>query len=202
MVLKIYNRTILMLLYIISSFSILDLLTINVEDYSTYNLSISHNGQVQSLFEQDETEYMDVPQYLDTSFKSYMDYKTIDDDTSTQFYLQTMAYTDANGFRRIGDYYLVAVGTYYSEYCGKILEIGFSDGNVINAIVGDLKQDVHTNETNQYVEIVDGLVNIVEFIVDMDNLSLESRYMGDCSYSGFVGNVEYIKTENENYLTI
>ena len=48
--------------------------------------------------------------------KTYMSYKTITDKTSRQYELQTIAYTDEYGFRKIGDRYLVAIGTRHRRY--------------------------------------------------------------------------------------
>lgn len=51
---------------------------------------------------------------LDTSFKSYMDYRTITSTTSDQYALQKQAYTDEFGLRKVGGFYCIALGTYYT----------------------------------------------------------------------------------------
>ena len=130
-------------------------------------------------------ETIDLPEVCG-SMKTYMDYRTITDRTSKQYYLQQLATTDADGFRRVNNYYLVAVGSYYSTQIGQELLIVLEDGKVLNAMVGDLKQDRHTDSSNRYVE---GNGNIVEFIVDTDVLSKDSIRSGDVSRSGLSGRI-------------
>lgn len=202
MFLRIYSKTIVLMSYIIATFLLLEFLTLKIENNIGEQCAPIKETIVSGEMEcENSWEHLNVPTNVNTSFKAYMDYRTIKDKNSQQYYLQELAYTDEEGFRRIDEYYLIAVGTFYSENCGSILEIGFSDGKVITAIVGDIKQDVHTNETNQYSEVVGDLVNIVEFIVDTEKIPEKTLYMGDCSYSGMNGAVEYIKISNDNYLT-
>ena len=110
---------------------------------------------------------LDLPEEADGKFKTYMDYRKITDKTSKQWKLQEQAWTEGRGFRKIGEHFLVAVGTFYADEVGKELLIEFEDGQQIKAIVGDIKQDRHTDPTNRYVPIHG---NIVEFIVDTEKL--------------------------------
>lgn len=127
------------------------------------------------------------------AFKTYMDYRTITNQTSTQWYMQQAAWTSPNGIRCYGDRYMVAMGTYYSSQCGDKFNITLSTGQVIYVIIGDVKSDEHTDVTNMYVE-KNG--NIVEFIVDVDVLNEMTLQMGDVSYSGFEGDIiSIIKVE-------
>ena len=48
------------------------------------------------------------------AFKSYTDYRCLSR-SSAQWKLQEQAYTDENGLRKIGDAYLVALGSYYGS---------------------------------------------------------------------------------------
>ena len=68
-----------------------------------------------------KSEY-NVPDY-DTSFKTYMDYRTITDKSSAQYMLQMEAYTDDMGLRKYGDHYIVAMGAYYSDNVGDTFKI-------------------------------------------------------------------------------
>lgn len=133
-----------------------------------------------------QTYTMNLPFGISGSFKSYMDYRCITNRSSKQWELQQSAYTDNKGFRMIDDKYLVAMGSYYTNSCGEELIITLDTGKTINVITGDVKQDIHTNNTNQYV-VHNG--NIVEFIVDTSILSSLSRKMGDVSYSGLEGDI-------------
>ena len=157
------------------------------------------------LTSEDESATSEYPEYSDvnikgvtvevrtvpesrSNFKSWMDYRTITNRSSRQWTLQQSAWTDADGFRRFGDdYYMVAVGTYYlKDGVGDVLEIEFSSGIVIKAVVGDIKSDRHTDETRRFT-LTDG--SVVEFIVDRHEISQLARRMGDMSYAGITGDV-------------
>ena len=111
---------------------------------------------------------MGLPEDADGSFKTYMDYEKITNKSSRQWHLQQLAYTDSEGFRKFNDSYLVAVGTYYAD------------------MVGDIKQDIHTDSNNQYVT-TNG--NIMEFIVDVDKLDELTKKLGNVSNSGLEGSI-------------
>lgn len=129
---------------------------------------------------------LELPEEADGKFKTYMDYRRITDKTSKQWKLQEQAWTEERGFRKIGEHFLVAVGTFYADEVGKELLIEFEDGQQIKAIVGDIKQDRHTDSTNRYVP-VNG--NIVEFIVDVEKLDPEVIRRGDVSLLGLNGKI-------------
>lgn len=138
----------------------------------------------------EEIQYQ-VPQHTDNSFKAYMDYRTITDVSSSQWQLQQQAYTDTNGLRKIDNYYCVALGTYYTNQIGDKFRIELKTGKTIDVIVADIKSDIHTNDTNQYIEL-NGKINIIEFIVDTYSLPTLARVMGDISYvedGAFLGQV-------------
>lgn len=149
------------------------------------------------------TETLDVPT-CNTEFKTYMDYRCITDKTSAQYELQQFAWTDEDGFRRIGDDYIVAMGTYYAENVGDRFKITLDTDNEITVIIGDIKQDVHTDYFNQYTPIYDenGIFfsgNVLEFIVDIDVLPKKPRRLGTVSYfdnlKGNIKSIERIETE-------
>jgi hypothetical protein len=128
-------------------------------------------------------------------FKTYMDYKKITDQTSKQWYLQQLAHTNEKGFRMFNGRYLVAVGTYYSKEIGKELLITLDSGVVVEAIVGDIKMDKHTDKNNQYVP-VNG--NIVEFIVDTLVLDKKVQSLGDVSCLGLDGKITSIEVRKND----
>ena len=78
-----------------------------------------------------------------TSMKSYMNYKTITNKSSEQYKLQNRddVWTDEEGFRRIEDKFMVAVGTFYSKEVGQELIIELDNGTTFEAIVSDIKDD-------------------------------------------------------------
>ena len=110
--------------------------------------------------------------------KCYEDYRCITDKSSRQYELQQIAYTDKDGFRKIGDRYLVAIGTYFETDCGTMFDIILENDEKIPAIVGDIKSDIHTDIWNVY----SAGKCATEFIVDADAMNDELLIMGDVSY--------------------
>ena len=134
---------------------------------------------------------------MDTSIKTWMDYRAITDKSSPQWRLQQDAYTDENGLRKVGDYYCVAFGTGISNGIGSKFKVTFDNGNEILVIVADHKADRHTDKTNTYMNINDK-ANVMEFIVDSNKLNNTAKVMGNVNYiSGFEGQIIYIEEVNE-----
>ena len=147
-------------------------------------------------------DILDVPN-IDTSFKSYMDYKFITDKTSAQYILQQSAWTDDNGLRRFGDYYLVAMGTYYSNNIGDTFKITLDTGISFDVMIGDIKADEHTDDSHKYSPIYNNkgnliYANVIEFIVDTQTLDNQVRKLGTISgYDKFKGNIVSIEKTND-----
>ena len=133
---------------------------------------------------------MELPNDTNGEFKTYMDYRKITNKSSKQWALQQLAQTDENGFRVFNGRYLVAVGTFYAKEVGKEMRITLEDGKEVQVIIGDIKQDIHTDKNNQYVP-ANG--NIVEFIVDTDKLDPLTKKLGNVSNSGLEGKIAMIE---------
>lgn len=121
------------------------------------------------------------------SFKSYMDYRAITNKSSLQWKLQQQAHT-FQGYRRIGESFMVAVGSGVGSV-GQYGELIMTSGKIYSIIVGDQKDDRHTDSSNIY-HLTDG--SAVEFIVDKNTLSKKAKQMGNISYCtniDFSGNI-------------
>lgn len=140
-----------------------------------------------------EREALDIPDG-DTSFKSYMGYHKITNTSSKQWALQQEATTDYLGFRKYGGiYYMVALGTYYAQEAGQRFRITLDSGKSFLAITGDIKDDRHTDEKNQYAGTSQHK-NVVEFIVDIDQMDpYILNTLGNVSALGFEGNITSIE---------
>jgi hypothetical protein len=130
-------------------------------------------------------------------FKSYTNYRLLSKNSPQWNKIQCHenAYTDVNGLRKVGDYYCVAMGSYYSSTLGDTFEIT-TEGGTFQAVLCDFKANQHTDSTNRYTAH-NGCV--IEFYVDMDSLNSTARQMGDISYadSKFSGKILSItKTGN------
>lgn len=109
--------------------------------------------------------------------KTFMSYTTITDKTSNQYALQQIAYTDEMGFRKVNDRYCVAIGTAFGASVGQIFDAELENGMIIKCIVGDIKDDKHTDKTNVFTS--QGCC--LEFIVDINQLDGIIKTLGDCS---------------------
>lgn len=126
------------------------------------------------------------------TFKSYTDYRVYQNKSTPQYDLQVHpdTYTDEDGFRRHGKYYIVAVGSYYGREIWSTYHVVMKSGREFDIIIGDQKQNRHTDELNCYC-LNNG--SVLEFIVDTNKLGNKSKTMGDVSYSaGLEGDIAYI----------
>ena len=161
--------------------------------------------------EQDITSFitytdLGVPKDVDTSFKTWMDWRCITDKTSDQYeYINQWGWCDEEGFMRAGyendlevtdDYYMIALGSYYGTTIGTKYRITTDLGNVFYGVLSDVKDDRHTNSTNQYAKNKD----IVEFLVDTRYLNKNVKRMGSANVhpelKGKVAKIERIDSIN------
>lgn len=103
-----------------------------------------------------------VTPYPHSDFKTYMYASAITNTASAQYQLISRAYVGDYGIMMIDGCYLVAMGTAYANYIGQRYQVTFETGQVINVIIGDVKQDIHTDQYNSA-----GAANgdLLEFIV-------------------------------------
>lgn len=136
----------------------------------------------------------DVPDQ--SSFKTFMSYRTIKNRTTKQYELQQDCTTSPEGLRTYNGYYTVALGTGFDADVGDYVDVELSSGNTLHCVVGDIKQDCHTDKTNKQVE-QNG--NVVEFIVDTKKLDPDVKKTGDISNVSeqFQGDVENIVVYEE-----
>lgn len=87
-------------------------------------------------------------------FKSWTPY-TIYAKWSEQYKLQQLAHTDSNGLRKVGEYFCVALGSYYGDEIGLLYEITLEDNGerkTFKAVLCDQKSDRHTDSTHRYTK--------------------------------------------------
>ena len=127
-------------------------------------------------------------------FKSYMPYTAITNKSSMQYKLQQQASTDADGIRCIDSKPTVAVGTGWGVKVGDIVLITCENGKSFEAVIGDIKADIHTDSDNK-TTMSNGCR--CEFIVDMNSLNITVKSRGNIAvlnkYNGYV--VDIIKTK-------
>ena len=108
--------------------------------------------------------------------------------------MQKLAYTDALGCRRYGEYYIVGLGSTYADRIGETFEVELETGVVFKIITGDMKADCDTDVTNRYGPCVnyngESCANVLEFIVDREVLSKKAYQWGGVDYyEEFKGNI-------------
>jgi len=133
-------------------------------------------------------ESLEIPQGRTDNFM-YMDYRALTNTASAQYELQQYAWTDSQGFRRYGDYYMVAMGTYYG-YVGETFRITTDRNNCYDVILGDCKgTDAVSYDGNHswYHVAGDYRLNVVEFIVATEYLPSEVTLHGDCGVLENIG---------------
>ena len=134
------------------------------------------------------TEYIDISTpNIDSSFKTYMDYRTITSQSSDQYkYIDRWGWSDYDGFMRCdgehdlgieSDYYLIAMGSYYGSEIGSKYRITTDTGNVFYGCLADQKDDSDTNSTHQWSYNDD----VIEFIVDTRKLPNVIKLYGNCN---------------------
>lgn len=117
-----------------------------------------------------------IPEY--SGFKSYMPY-TLFSKKSNQYALQTICTTDSDGFRRVDDNYVIALGTYFDVVIGQRVDLILENGEVIPCVLGDIKADQDTDQNNLFTKANSCMS---EFIVDTTALDKTVKKCGDASY--------------------
>lgn len=140
---------------------------------------------------------------INSSFKTYMDYRTVTNTNSAQYkYIHKWGWSDNEGFMRCNgerdlgiedDYYMIALGSYYGTIIGTKYKITTDTGNVFYGVLADCKDDRHTNSTKQYARNKD----VVEFIVNTDKLNSDVKLYGSANvYMPLNGSIYSIERIN------
>lgn len=154
------------------------------EEFSSEVLSNTEISEIESSDEEsyEEPFVPDPPCEVTGEWKSWTHYTVYADD-SKQEILQRIAYTDENGLRKVGEYFCVALGSYYGTEIGLVYEITLDDNGILKtfkAVLCDQKSDRHTDPTHRYTE---SHGCIVEFCIDKNVASQKNQIV----YHGTVG---------------
>ena len=132
---------------------------------------------------------MALPTSIPRTFKCFAYYTVL----SSNNKVQKIAYTDELGFRKVDNYYTVALGTYYSSTLGDLFHIT-TEGGEYDVIVTDIKSDAHTDSLHMYSV---GSQCMCEFYVDGKTLVNSVRISGSCEaarkeFSGAITSITYM----------
>ena len=131
--------------------------------------------EIQVQPKQAETRVVEIPNH--SGMKTWMPHHLFAKRTN-QYVLQQYANTDKYGFRYINERYIVAVGTGANVDVGQYIDIVLENGEIIPAIIGDIKADNDTDDSN-LTTVHSGCV--CEFIVEKKALQSNIKRSGDVS---------------------
>ena len=163
---------------------------ISTSYYDSIDESDSSIEYEESESSSEETEENESTQYVEKSIYvgsqdlrfSYMDWRTITDQTSDQWKLQNWySITDwTTGIRTVNGRYSVAVGSTVSVEKGRYIDVYLENGTIIPCVISDTKADYDT-WGNEGIVGNDG--SVIEFIVDTDVMSVidigSYKYLSD-----------------------
>lgn len=118
-------------------------------------------SRVEPLASRGVTISLPLPKSSDGSFKAFERVSSITRQSSKQWKLQQIATTDDEGFRKVGEYYCIAIGQFYSKTIGETFIIKL-ESRTIKVIISDVKADKDTVD-RMYCR-TNG--SIIEFVVD------------------------------------
>lgn len=111
---------------------------------------------------------------------TYMGWQCITSPSSQQYKLRSEAGMnfDANGFGKINGRYVVAVKPYFGNV-GDYIDVTLSNGQVIKAIIGDIKGNENASyQHNKYAHgTSDATSSVVEFVVDKSSWYGTSKHV-------------------------
>lgn len=122
--------------------------------------------------------------------KTYMDWDCITSPSSKQYEIKQQSYIGNYGVIMYQGRYSVALGSGFIKCAGTKFDLILANGTVIPCIAGDMKADIHTDDSNR-ITSHDG--SMAEFIVNTSSLVSKARKMGDISYSCPEWNSEIVK---------
>ena len=188
-------------------FIFLTVLTISLLSATSSHNTLEQNSVVEAFEEYRPSivvtyKILGVPN-INSSFKTYMDYRAITCKESPQYkYIKKWGWCDSNGFMRANgekdlgipeDYYMIALGSYYGTTIGTKYKITTDTGNIFYGVLCDQKDNKHTNSTHQYA----GNNDVVEFIVDTKKLRSDVKKMGSANVyiplNGKISSIEKIE---------
>lgn len=111
--------------------------------------------------------------------KTYEPYTTITSVNSWQYKLQQKAYTSEDGFRMINGRYMIATGSGVSHDIGRYIDIVLENGTVIPCVIGDAKDDAHTDQEFHIMTKKSHCVS--EFLVDESVMNPDLLLSGNMS---------------------
>lgn len=134
--------------------------------------------------------FLKLPAGSTGGFKAIESIDSIRDKNSKQYAMKPFYRTDSLGFMRFNNYYVIAIGQFYSNRIGECFRVVFEERTIL-CIVGDVKRIEDT---------VDGMYcrengSIIEFIINPDVMSADIQFGGNISTLGMGGKLVSIEAE-------
>lgn len=150
----------------------------------------------------EDNSYTSLDVQYTTGFKSFMDYRTITDESSKQYELQDKyAYTGNYGIRMVDGRYCIALGSYFTSEIGQYVDLVLDTGVVVPCVLADQKDDEYTDDMN-VTTTHNGCMS--EFVVSTEDLGDAVKLYGDISYCNniFNGNVIEVRVYDNNVFDV
>ena len=151
-------------------------------------------SELQSMSnEVDEEQDVELPN-LPSDRKLGTDYRKYNIKGTPHYRMQQLAYSDEQGCRRYGDYYIVGLGSTYANRIGETFEVELSTGKIFRIITGDMKADCDTDASNRYTPCLnynnEECANIIEFRIDKEAMDAKAYQWGGVDYyENFKGDI-------------
>lgn len=160
--------------------------------------TVAEPEEVEIIIEPTVINSVVIPNY--SGFKSYESYKAITNSGSKQYYLTRSGVVNSKGLLTFDGRYLVAVGTGANANVGDYIDLILENGTRIACIVGDIKDNSHTDASN-LITVHSNCAS--EFLADITALDAQVKRMGDVSYAydGWDSPVYHIEVYNKNVFT-
>lgn len=129
-------------------------------EYENISTARERTRAVAPLASRGDIISLPLPKDSTGSFKAFERVSSITSESSKQWHLKQIYWIDLDGFARIGEYYVVAIGQFYSNTIGETFIVKL-ESRTIKIIIGDVKADEDCID-RMYCKI-NG--SIIEFIV-------------------------------------
>ncbi len=125
---------------------------------------------------------------------SYKGGKTIERSAKITYgragYINAMASPDGDGFMKLDDRFLIAVGSGFGTVPGQYIDLVLGNGVVIKCIMGDEKADVDTDSTNIFTY---RSCCCSEFIIDQNSIRSDIYERGNASLKSYTWGSPVVK---------
>lgn len=145
----------------------IDLLSEEIDILKDEIRTLASNNTSEDKIKSSETNFIEL-RNVSTNMFCTMDYRKITNILSDQYKIQQHCVNNEYGIRMFGEFYTVALGSYFSRNLGDTYHVILENGHEFDIMIGDFKDDGTKNYYGHPCINYDGeyCVNVIEFIID------------------------------------